>query len=1456
MTVTVGMPMAGFFSGQTATAATYVNTFEVTDSGPNRLYLISTMGDILSVNLNGDLAGIATASKVSNTVYAVDITGIPSSGFWYDASVTVDRSSSGSTQPTETYYASLQMVNKKSALMVYYSNWNNNVPSPGQRPESSIRMAPGYSQDVYPVFVSGGTSETTLVPTDIHSSDDSIITVSANPEHGNLLRITAHSFGSAQLLYTDGNNNTYSLNVTVGLPDMGFYKAPSASTGNYITDFTLTDTGSNVVYLAANNGTLSNVTLDNDFAAFANAVLSSDGTYATITMTGTPAEDRWYNVDAQYHGNNGNSGNHGVSLKVTNGKAALKFKDIWWNNNVPEESMEFNTQFTMSPGFTKTVKTYFVSSNGQQSVPAGSLASSNTNVIRVSVNPEDSNMVNLEAVGFGQAVLTYTHTDGKTYNLNVTVDIPDVGYYSSPNASQSTYLSEFVLRDSDSLPRKFYLVNRNGTLRNVKLSNDLASYATYQMSSDNTYAEITLTDIPAAGWYEVEAEVVNGNDSWRMNQSIQIKNYMTSLQYSGVYWNNNVPTPSNNRGTGIQIPKGYEELIFAFFMQNGAESQISAGSLESTDETVVQIIPDQSNPQLMSLRGVEFGTAQICYEHSDGRKYNIDVEVGLPDIGYYSAKTASQANFISSYTVTETSSNKIYIAGLNDLINSVQLSYDFDQIADVQVSNDGRYAEITITGTPGNRWYDAEVFVPDGNGGTQRYNCSIELINGKGALMLRFPGQGGVEDTNNSLENSYSIWKGQNEPAYFYFVKGGQETKLSLSDLSSSDTDVFTLDVYSGSDAIVLESVNCGTAAVQYTTGGVTYTLPIEVELPVIACYSHKTVSEANLVKEFTVTDTADELYILTRDGEKIVNVTLLRALANVATVSVAADGSYATLKVNGTPDGQNYDFEVLVEDADGKQEFFYGNVTLNNGKPYIGFCWPEENDPSGHGPIETCLYTAKGYGTDVWVYYVEGTTETRLGFADLKSSDTDVLQLVDPHYGNGMVNLSTVGWGQAAVTYEKNGKTYSFDIISDVQDYGYYTELRVARDTWIRSFTVTDENDTFYFISNNGTTFDAVYPTQDLADIANITVSADKSYIEIRVTGEPSEYGEYGLEFEITGAPGMRSVDILDFIKDLRTKVEVEDLPVINPKVPVTEVTVGVDQSKTTEALEETTKEIVNTVADGSAATQISQDVADSIKNALDNESELKVTTTVYIEPLKKEEIQDEELLKDIETIEDNLGDGLIAQYLDLGVIMTTYVDGVEDASGEVSKLAKPVVFTVALPDALKQVPAGYNRTIYVIYVHDGVVKSIPTTVNPDGTVSFEASEFSTYALAYEDVEENDDQQSGDGEQNGDNISGDDQQTGDGNQSGNSQQPGESGQSGSSQQPEGDDQADTNRQPDSTAQSGTDEQSEADTSAKAPTTIIISPHTGDSTGLIFLWIAAFLSLAGIAVLFLRKRRI
>lgn len=205
--------------------------------------------------------------------------------------------------------------------------------------------------------------------------------------------------------------------------------------------------------------------------------------------------------------------------------------------------------------------------------------------------------------------------------------------------------------------------------------------------------------------------------------------------------------------------------------------------------------------------------------------------------------------------------------------------------------------------------------------------------------------------------------------------------------------------------------------------------------------------------------------------------------------------------------------------------------------------------------------------------------------------------------------------------------------------------------------------------------------------------------------------------------------------------KVDVDvNIPTYDPNKK-DETTIGASQSNAEKILRETLEKIIAWIKEKTEEAEknleniLPRELIEVISQVADDPSELEIVSSVGVNKIDPNAELDEKTKQDIEKIHKEGGNAKIAQYMDLSVVLTAYVNGEEAASGAVSELSDKLEFTVSLSDDLKTVPGGYKRTYFVIRVHNGEVTRLPANVNQDGTVTFATDKFSTYALAYEDT-------------------------------------------------------------------------------------------------------------------------
>ena len=141
-----------------------------------------------------------------------------------------------------------------------------------------------------------------------------------------------------------------------------------------------------------------------------------------------------------------------------------------------------------------------------------------------------------------------------------------------------------------------------------------------------------------------------------------------------------------------------------------------------------------------------------------------------------------------------------------------------------------------------------------------------------------------------------------------------------------------------------------------------------------------------------------------------------------------------------------------------------------------------------------------------------------------------------------------------------------------------------------------------------------------------------------------------------------------------------------------------------------------------------ISKLLTDAEKTRLENGEEVKV----WIEAT---DISASVSQTDKELIDSKKGNTTIGMYFDIDLLKQIGSDSpvnITDTDGAVT-------ITLKVPSSLMNSNSSVTRTYQMIRVHNGVATVIPCTYNAaNQTISYETDQFSTYALAYVDQQNN----------------------------------------------------------------------------------------------------------------------
>lgn len=281
-----------------------------------------------------------------------------------------------------------------------------------------------------------------------------------------------------------------------------------------------------------------------------------------------------------------------------------------------------------------------------------------------------------------------------------------------------------------------------------------------------------------------------------------------------------------------------------------------------------------------------------------------------------------------------------------------------------------------------------------------------------------------------------------------------------------------------------------------------------------------------------------------------------------------------------------------------------------------------------------------------------------------------------------------------------------------------------------------TSATDTFDD-SIKGITLNKTELTVKLGDIkvikADVAHGADASSEQMKIAWTSSDEKVATVDYQgaVTAlAPGKTTItaSIAGYsatcvITVEKPKVEDVTVPTIDPETPVKEVTAGADKT-TAATVKEEANTIISDIMSNKTTTKVSEDTAKKVKEAIAANEEINVEITA--KTLENEEVKAEDQKK-IEAILDK--DATVTQYLDLSVMLKAG----SNELGTINEFSKAITFTIAVPENLK----AEGREFYVVRLHDGKAEKLGTIENADGTLSFSTDRLSTYALVYQEKNE-----------------------------------------------------------------------------------------------------------------------
>jgi hypothetical protein len=549
----------------------------------------------------------------------------------------------------------------------------------------------------------------------------------------------------------------YTMPVSFFLPGLGLYKAKPFTMENLIFEPCIDDEN-NTFYIALSPNVVEDGTrmadINSEFGPdmedvrnlldVADITLSQDGTYATVTITDMTAEEH-YHFEAKVTNINDDDdsfGNWGRSVWINNNMPNLfycylgKDNDQWFI-----EYERLNDTMWCVPGYSHSVAFFFgkrseVEAGRVAPIPVAELtfpAYLKIEDLAEHVRPGanlPSHTLEVRVTRFAEKKestdIIYEH-DGTEYVVSAETHLPDVGFYSSTNASKATYIYDnnpFVFTEEN---RTVYLcVSDPG---NMKLTSewewedeDAEAQFTVTPSEnedgeeDGKYLAITLKKdkIVTNDRFHMEVKFQrrdNSEERWRTERygsSLAAKNGQPTLMYRYLDWDNDRDTwyedEERNLNTSLYFSCGDSSVVKFYYGTEEKKIPVDISELTFPAGVAKGFISED----VIRVEGIGFEKiGHITYNNGDVTA-SMKVESNRPEIGFYSSVVADENSFLNREVPVDQTVDTFYLVADSDRsaildIEKVYKNYnendDVTAFFAIDVGTDANgcdYAEITL----------------------------------------------------------------------------------------------------------------------------------------------------------------------------------------------------------------------------------------------------------------------------------------------------------------------------------------------------------------------------------------------------------------------------------------------------------------------------------------------------------------------------------------------------------------------------------------------------------------------------------------------------------------------------------------------------------------------------------------------------------------------------------------
>jgi len=959
---------------------------------------------------------------------------------------------------------------------------------------------------------------------------------------------------------------TYTLPMEVKLDSVALFDKPVRSEATYAGETILFDgkpSAGETLYMIVEEGwNITNIRFEDGQPDFFDFTIV-DG-HAVITITEGFEDARWYSctVDAESIDDPNTTNNWWFGFSVEDARPSLK----WCEVDDPDGVLTPQTGAIQSRlerndhlGNSVWAAFYFVDGDEMIQLMKSDLRWDSLVDLEIleeeATETEKDGFFRVRFKDFGSGVISYTHTDGETYELPVTIDLPSAAYYIKPERTAANYAGQELVfdgKDENGKPvteETFYLMLEDGwKVTGIDLH-------TYGMESFYKYDEIeTAQDYVVIAIkegfdtdqrYEVLVHGKNEfNDKNEWWADFDVKDARPGLRWCEVDEEDGVYTARTNE---LQ-----STLIRAFDQGNGSRFAVcyfdgETATLLDFDEltfsgVITAEIRDEDSGQDWHLvkRYTGIGSGAITYTLGNVA-YTLPVEITLPKAAYYTAPERTVVNYAGQELVFDgkdedgnpVTTETFYLL-LEDgwKVTDIELHTGNMDFYTWDIPKGENYAVITIGADFEERGYEVLVYVENINNpqNTNDWWADFSIQDARPGLRWC-----GVDDPNDIFIAETDEMNAQMDGskdggiwAAIYFVDGDEMTQLMLEDLSW-DADMLWLEKlerngtqYNG--FFQINFLEFGETAICYGD----YTLPVTIGLPWLGLYNQPVASKETYIGDQIVLDgdpaEGETVYLLFDDDRIITDVT---ADNEDVTAEVDEYGRYAAITVTADFKGEALRLDISYRWPDNPEvyETEYA-VGVQDKRPGLRWCWDgsiEDVENGNYNELQSFVNVSINertlsydtYGMAFW--FVDGDTVTKLG----KDADLDFGNTITANWdtGNGCFEVKFPAFGVYDIVYtDEDGTEYALPVTVTLPQFGFYSEPEASEEAYLGAeFLFRGDPTTVYLVCDADwlTITDLELDTQDGEDMSFLDweISKDGRYITLEISKEVRADSQYAFE-------------------------------------------------------------------------------------------------------------------------------------------------------------------------------------------------------------------------------------------------------------------------------------------------------------------------------------------------------